>query len=118
MKHNLSNPETTGRRDSDPGLQPERTVLAWYRTAFVCLINGLLLLRYALRLESLCFGALSLLLLLLTAAMYLYACVHRIQTTHNLPGALGVWFKRFLTGIVVLYGAIAALYFAGQLFRY
>lgn len=31
----------------DPGLQQERTALAWERTAVVCMVSGILLTRYA-----------------------------------------------------------------------
>uniref|UniRef100_UPI003531972E DUF202 domain-containing protein n=1 Tax=Cupriavidus sp. WGlv3 TaxID=2919924 RepID=UPI003531972E len=36
----------------DPGVQPERTALAWYRTALTMLVNGSLLVRSAAEARS------------------------------------------------------------------
>lgn len=57
----------------DPGLQPERTGLAWSRTAFVVLINAVLIARAGLMHHERIATAAGLLLFAAAAAMYLYA---------------------------------------------
>jgi uncharacterized membrane protein YidH (DUF202 family) len=53
----------------DPGLQPERTALAWRRTALSLLVNGALLLRPAVEARSPALGTAALLVLLAAATL-------------------------------------------------
>ena len=54
------------------GLQTERTSIAWNRTTLAFLVNGLLLLRSAVKLDSLLFGVLSILMFIFTVFMHRY----------------------------------------------
>lgn len=96
-----------GRRPFDRGLQPERTALAWQRTALALLIGSLIAGRILLELlgawslpVSGCGVLLSALLLLLARRRYRY--VHRVLTTssHDRPVLTG-------GGLAALTGAIA-----------
>ncbi|MGM3173692.1 DUF202 domain-containing protein [Dickeya lacustris] len=57
----------------DPGLQPERTRLAWSRTAFVLLLDSLLLLRVGGQTHALMWLIPGGLLLAMSAMTYLWA---------------------------------------------
>ncbi|MFI2781838.1 DUF202 domain-containing protein [Streptomyces sp. ALB3] len=68
---------TTGTRD--PGLQPERTRLAWRRTTLACTVVALLAVRQALHSESAGTGVLAVALSLLAWVGFL-AVAHRRVT--------------------------------------
>ncbi|ACS83969.1 DUF202 domain-containing protein [Musicola paradisiaca] len=63
----------------DPGLQPERTRLAWSRTAFIMLINSVLLLRAGSTPSHPPLMAIGVFLLLATLMMYLWS---RLRLRH------------------------------------
>jgi len=75
----------------DPGLQPERTALAWRRTALAMLVNGGLLVRAAVESHAPALGTVAVLVLL--ASMLMFAVgAHRRQAlvqaaTHRAPHA-------------------------------
>ncbi|MBF4618084.1 DUF202 domain-containing protein [Clavibacter sp. VKM Ac-2873] len=81
----MSAPDPTGR-PSDPGLQPERTALAWRRTALALVVGSLLGLRVLpalLGAAGLVVAAAGVVLALgvLVAAHLRYRQVHRILTS-------------------------------------
>ncbi|ANE75616.1 DUF202 domain-containing protein [Dickeya solani] len=57
----------------DPGLQPERTRLAWSRTAFVLLVNSVLLLKAGTMKSQPLMLAAGLFLLLMTLITYIWS---------------------------------------------
>lgn len=61
------------RLPSDPGLQPERTALAWRRTALALSANGLLVGRSALVESSVWLGAIAVIVLLGSAGLLVVA---------------------------------------------
>lgn len=56
----------------DPGLQPQRTVLAWRRTGMAFLVCGALILRSGIEHNQLSLDALGIMLLLTTAAVAVF----------------------------------------------
>ena len=80
----------------DSGLQPERTALAWQRTAYALLTNGALLVRAALEKRSLLLGAASGLVILSAAALIMIGIVRHgallRSDSHAAPNALLIVF--------------------------
>ncbi|WP_033576504.1 DUF202 domain-containing protein [Dickeya chrysanthemi] len=67
----------------DPGLQPERTRLAWLRTAFVLLINSVLLLKAGSMKSQPLMLATGLLLLMMTLITYLWSRLRLRALRHS-----------------------------------
>ncbi|WP_439670757.1 DUF202 domain-containing protein [Cupriavidus necator] len=57
--------------NGDPGVQPERTGLAWRRTALSMLLNGALLVRSAMEAQSVVLRCVS--ALVVVGALFMYA---------------------------------------------
>lgn len=87
----------------DPGLQPERTALAWSRTGFATFINALLALRSGWTMHSAPIMALGVLLLVSCAAAIAYGGVRRRRLSSAVaplaPPALAIW---IVAGIMLL----------------
>lgn len=63
----------------DPGLQPERTALAWNRTALAVAVNAVLVLRAGLVNEAALFIAVGVLLLVAAIAATAYSSIRKRQ---------------------------------------
>jgi uncharacterized membrane protein YidH (DUF202 family) len=79
----------------DPGLQPERTALAWSRTGFALLVNALLALRAGWTVQSVPITGLGVLLLMCCAGAIAYGALRRRHLAAGLrplaPPALAIW---------------------------
>lgn len=96
----------------DPGLQPERTALAWRRTALAIFVNGALLVRAAVEAQSPLLAVVSVLILasaLATAAVGSHRRTALIYgVVHQAPHAAAA---RFVLGATVLVAVAALLSF-------
>lgn len=94
----------------DPGVQPERTALAWRRTAFAVLVNGALLLRAAANAHAASLWMAA--LLVVTAGLAIFGVARRREDElrsappHASPRATQV---RLVLGAVWLACAAAAM---------
>lgn len=99
----------------DPGLQPERTQLAWSRTAFVLLLDSLLLLRVGGQTHALMWLIPGGLLLAMSAITYLWARLRlRILAQNGHPCSRASHLMMRLLTLVVLLSALslsAVLYY-------
>jgi uncharacterized membrane protein YidH (DUF202 family) len=70
-------------KQQDPGLQPERTRLAWSRTTIALLINALLLLRIAIVTNRLHHWVTALLLSILLLTIFVFVYCRNVQLTRS-----------------------------------
>ncbi|BAJ29331.1 MULTISPECIES: DUF202 domain-containing protein [Kitasatospora] len=89
----------------DPGLQPERTLLAWSRTALVLAADALLVLRtgYVHQLAGL--AALGGVLALAAVGLYVHGLRRRSAVEHSPHISANRWWMRGLALAVVLAAA-------------
>ncbi|MFK0194202.1 DUF202 domain-containing protein [Kitasatospora sp. NPDC090308] len=92
----------------DPGLQPERTLLAWSRTALVLAADALLVLRTGYLRGSPGLAALGGVLALAAAGLYAHGVRRRGAVEHDPHISAGRWWMRGLTATVVLAAGGAA----------
>ncbi|WP_315708801.1 DUF202 domain-containing protein [Brenneria uluponensis] len=104
MVNNLTAPR-------DPGLQPERTGLAWSRTAFLMLVNSVLLLKAGSMKNQMVMLVAGILLLLVTLVMYIWSALRLrfiLHTNHPCSG-LTIHMARFFTLAIVATALLVAL---------
>ncbi|MER5862165.1 DUF202 domain-containing protein [Kitasatospora sp. NPDC002040] len=90
----------------DPGLQPERTLLAWSRTALVLTVNAALVLRSGLAARQPGLTALGVLLALAACATYGYGLRRRAGLERR-PARIPAGPLRAMAGAVCLVAAAA-----------
>ncbi|PWC19866.1 DUF202 domain-containing protein [Brenneria roseae subsp. roseae] len=95
----------------DPGLQQERTALAWSRTAFLLLVNSLLLLKAGLTLSSPGFISGGALLFLVTLAMYAWSAIRLrlILRSHSPCSRFSIRMMRGFTCAIIVTALLVAL---------
>ncbi|WP_456269131.1 DUF202 domain-containing protein [Kushneria sp. AK178] len=116
----MTRPEPAAERD--PGLQPERTGLAWTRTAFVMLLISALLLRGGFVHHEHGLAWTGLALLIATGATYAWAGVRlRVITISHAPITVpATWAIRVAALAIALIGlslAVSVLYHGELLAR-
>lgn len=94
----------------DPGLQPERTALAWRRTALAMLVNGALLVRAAIEARSPAMGTVS--VVVVFSALLIFgvgSCRHRTLVQVGAPRSPHAGFLILLVGAAWLACGAAVL---------
>lgn len=79
----MISPGSSASRQRDPGLQAERTALAWNRTGLAVFVNGLLALRSGWGSHQIPVTLLAFMLFLASAAVFIYALRRRRQLLSN-----------------------------------
>lgn len=97
----------------DPGLQPQRTGMAWSRSVLVALIVSLLCFRFSLDRSS-AFTLLCSVLLLALAVVMVAMSVWRLRFTHQRP-ASGATVVRYAIAFCSTSVVVTALVLAGSL---
>ncbi|MFE9427152.1 DUF202 domain-containing protein [Kitasatospora sp. NPDC006697] len=92
----------------DPGLQAERTLLAWSRTALVLAVNAALVLRTALSHHELPLAVLGSVLALSACGMWVFGLARRRRLLPGPPRAVGALPLRLVSGTVALAAASGA----------
>jgi len=91
---------------TDPGLQPQRTSLAWYRTGFAVFINALIVLRIASSSHQKYLYWVGLLLLFASIMVAIWG-LDRIATLNN--SLVAIRPPRFLMATITITTLIAAV---------
>ncbi|WP_051731856.1 DUF202 domain-containing protein [Kitasatospora phosalacinea] len=89
----------------DPGLQPERTLLAWSRTALVLAADALLVLRTGYVRGQPGLAALGGVLAVAAVGLHAHGVRRRSAVEHSPHVSAGRWWMRGLTAAVVLTAA-------------
>jgi len=96
------------RRLADPGLQPERTSLSWYRTLFLILGVSMLFLRLGLVKDNLILIAASIVLLLSNLGICFYAYQRNLMDINNVGlTSYGSVVVKKLICFAIIFSAIA-----------
>lgn len=96
------------RVDRDPGLQAERTLLAWSRTALVLAVNATLVLRTGFVDDRPDLAALGAVLAAAASGTYAYGLRRRGSLERSATRAVGVGPLRVVAATVVLVAVAAA----------
>lgn len=92
----------------DPGMQPERTAIAWDRTALALVMNAVLMIRSGLRAHSYVLLISGIALVGLALAMGRAGLIRRRQLVAAQPNAPSVVLLAFATAATVFAGACGA----------
>lgn len=96
------------RRQDDPGLQPERTSLSWYRTLFLILGVSMLFLRLGLVKDNLILIAASIVLLLSNLGICFYAYQRNLMDINSVGlTSYGSVVVKKLICFAIIFSAIA-----------
>ena len=91
----------------DPGLQGERTALAWNRTAMAVLVNGLIALRVAWSMQEAVITSLACAVIACAVITFAYAGVRRRQLLHGTrPAAAAPLSMAAIAGFTLLACAV------------
>ncbi|EHN68753.1 DUF202 domain-containing protein [Aliivibrio fischeri] len=106
------------KRPEDTGLQPQRTVLSWFRTVAVIFLNALLLMKVGLCSENTLFIVLGGTILLLATLMYSYSVQRNLIIDYNieLVDNKTVNMHRTISILLSIIAFLLFFYFAHNLF--
>nr|WP_086939287.1 DUF202 domain-containing protein [Thaumasiovibrio occultus] len=115
MKPTTSNQSTFSK---DPGLQPERTQLSWFRTLLLLLGAGALVLRLGWKAQDYLLGLSG--VSLITTACVIYVVIARplpiYPAQQQTPVRhLSTALKRWVSAVITVSGIVCSLYFLTEL---
>ncbi|MFH0267088.1 DUF202 domain-containing protein [Vibrio rumoiensis] len=99
------------KRESDGGLQAERTSLSWYRTIFVLLLDCLLVIRVGYTNHNEIVFYAGVLLVILTMSFYLSAVYRspKLSLNIDLTNKSSIWMKRYLSALLCIASLMVTL---------
>lgn len=105
------------KRLNDVGLQPQRTVLSWFRTAAVVFVNALLLIRVGSHTSNLGYVIIGIMLLLLATAIYAYSLIRNQKVNYDVE-LVDQTTVRFHAFIVIILSIVAGLLAVSILYHF